>query len=165
MTKKYNFKEPAPLNDVAEFHDVFDLPILQKPTIPPADRCALRLNLLEEELKELKDAIEHKDLKEVIDAFCDLQYVLSGAILEFGFGPTFYKYFSEVQRSNMSKPCASEEEALATQAYYKNEKNTQSFIEKKDNLYLVYRDTDKKVLKSIQYSEADLGALLDEELR
>ena len=88
------FKEPKPLNDVAEFHDTFNLPVLDEPTIPSKKRCELRINLLEEELKELKVAIEENDIVEVIDAFCDIQYVLSGAILEFGFGEKFKDYGS-----------------------------------------------------------------------
>ena len=71
-----------------------------------------------EELKELKEAIEENDLVEVIDALCDIQYVLSGAILEFGFAEKFKEMFDEVQRSNMSKVCKTEEEAVQTQKHY-----------------------------------------------
>ena len=78
------YKEPNGLNDVAKFHDTFSLPIEEKPIIPDSKRCELRVSLLQEELNELKEAIEDNDLVEVADALCDLQYVLSGAILEFG---------------------------------------------------------------------------------
>ena len=78
---KNSFDEPQALNSVAEFHDTFNLPIELEPCIPSKERCELRINLIEEELKELKEAIQENDLVEVIDAFCDLQYVLSGAIL------------------------------------------------------------------------------------
>ena len=46
MNKK--FDEPQGLNDVARFHETFDLPILDEPTIPSAQRCALRVNLLQD---------------------------------------------------------------------------------------------------------------------
>ncbi|HZV43887.1 MAG TPA: nucleoside triphosphate pyrophosphohydrolase family protein, partial [Saprospiraceae bacterium] len=105
------FPEPHPLNDVAEFHSTFHLPILDTPQIPGADRCALRVNLLQEELDELKEAIEAKDITAVADALSDIQYVLSGAILEFGLAPKFKELFEEVQRSNMSKVCADMETA------------------------------------------------------
>jgi len=59
---KNEFPEPRGLNDVAEFHETFNLPIEKKPTIPAKDRCALRVNLLQEELNELKDAIADNDL-------------------------------------------------------------------------------------------------------
>lgn len=154
------YKEPQGLNHVAKFHDAFNLPILEEPTIPSEKRCELRVNLLQEELNELKDAIQDKDLTEVADALCDLQYVLSGAILEFGLADRFEPLFNEVQRSNMSKICKSMEEAEATQKHYKENKNTDSHIVERDGQYFVYRDGDKKVLKSIAYSPADLKSIL-----
>ena len=105
MSKKYD--EPQGLNDVAKFHKTFELPILAAPEIPSKKRCELRVNLLQEELDELKEAIDNDDLVEVADALCDLQYVLSGAIHEFGLGAKFKILFDEVQRSNMSKTCKS----------------------------------------------------------
>jgi len=82
-------KQPDALNLVAEFHETFKHPILQSPAIPGEDRCKLRVALLAEELKELEVAILEKDIVGVADAMCDLQYVLSGAILEFGLGNRF----------------------------------------------------------------------------
>ncbi|MBK9632332.1 MAG: nucleoside triphosphate pyrophosphohydrolase family protein [Saprospiraceae bacterium] len=153
---KHHFDEPNALNDVAAFHDLFDMPILEQAQIPSSERCNLRLSLLEEELKELRQAIEDNDLTEIADALCDLQYVLSGAVLEFGLGVKFKSMFDEVQRSNMSKACGTYEEALQTQAKYLEEKQTQSEIVQKENKFLVYRKEDGKVLKSIQYSPANL---------
>jgi len=60
--------EPSPLNSVAEFHRTFRHPVLQKPLIPSEDRCRLRLTLLEEELKELEDAVAVGDIVAVADA-------------------------------------------------------------------------------------------------
>ena len=73
-----NIEEPKPLNSVAEFHDTFGLPVLNEPQLISKERSALRINLLQEELRELVAAIEDNDLVEIADAFCDLQYVLSG---------------------------------------------------------------------------------------
>lgn len=157
-------KDPKALNAVSEFHKTFNLPILEEPQIPSKERCALRISLIEEELRELKEAIEANDLVEVADAFCDLQYVLSGAILEFGLGDRFNDLFSEVQRSNMSKACSTEEEAKATQAKYKEEKDVESYVEQRGDEYLVYRSSDSKVLKSVNYSPADIKGLLDDVL-
>lgn len=158
MSKK--FDEPKGLTDVAQFHDTFDLPILEEPTIPSPQRCALRVNLLQEELNELKDALADNDIVEVADALCDLQYVLSGAILEFGLGDRFKELFEEVQRSNMSKTCKSRDIAEQTQRYYKEEKNTDSYIVQRGDEFLVYREGDGKVLKSIEYSPADIKGKL-----
>jgi predicted HAD superfamily Cof-like phosphohydrolase len=99
------------LNQVAEFHKTFNAPILDTPQIPSKERADLRVSLLQEELDELKKAIEDNDLVEVADALCDLQYVLSGAVLEFGLGEKFVELFNEVQRSNMSKACDNEIQA------------------------------------------------------
>src|SRR5262245_35447747 len=104
-------KQPESLDLVAEFHTTFKHPILKEPGIPSEDRCKLRVALLAEELKELEVAILEKDIVEVADALCDLQYVLSGAILEFGLGDKFNALFQEVQRSNISKTCRTEKEA------------------------------------------------------
>ena len=61
----------------------------------------LRISLIEEELKEFKDAIFNKDIKEVADALTDILYVTYGA--GHAFGINLDNCFSEVQRSNMSK--------------------------------------------------------------
>jgi predicted HAD superfamily Cof-like phosphohydrolase len=158
--KQNGFPEPNPLNDVAKFHQTFHLPIPPEPVIPAMDRCDLRVNLLQEELDELKEAIEDRDLIGIADALADLQYVLSGAILEFGLGQSFKALFDEVQRSNMSKVCANLEEAEQTLAFYREHKSMEGFIIQDGDGYLVYRTADKKVLKSINYSEADLASIV-----
>ena len=104
-----------------------------EPSFPSPDRCKLRVSLLREEVQELQDAINDNDLVEVADALADIQYVLSGAILEFGMGSIFKNLFDEVQRSNMSKACKTAEEAEQTKLHYKTTKATDSFIEKVDD--------------------------------
>ncbi len=148
------------LNQVAEFHKTFKHPILDQPTIPDEKRCKLRVELISEELKELEQAIKDNDMVEIADALCDIQYVLSGAVLEFGLGEKFVELFNEVQRSNMSKACNSMEEAEDTVKHYKENKGTDSYIKEADGHYLVYRKEDNKTLKSINYSPADLEGIL-----
>ena len=153
-------QQPDSLNQVADFHKTFKHPILETPSIPDKKRCDLRVELIAEELKELEEAIKDKDLVEVADALCDIQYVLSGAILEFGLGDKFKALFDEVQRSNMSKACVTEEEAKATVAFYAKEKDTECYYKKEDGKFLVYRNADDKTIKSINYSPADLKSIL-----
>jgi predicted HAD superfamily Cof-like phosphohydrolase len=147
------------LNQVAEFHRTFHAPILDTPQIPAEARCQLRVSLLAEELDELRDAIADKDIVAVADALCDLQYVLSGAVLEFGLGDKFKALFDEVQRSNMSKACLTIADAEATVAQYQAKGFPCHYIES-DGKYLVYRDADHKTLKSVNYSPADLAGIL-----
>ena len=149
-------RSPAALRDVAEFHRTFKLPVPTAPAIPPPDRCRLRLNLLQEELRELAEAIKADDLVECADALADLQYVLSGAVLEFGLGDRFAAVFEEVHRSNMSKTCASQAEAEATLAHYR-ELDQEGRISAVGNKFLVHRTTDGKVLKNVHYSPAAIA--------
>lgn len=148
------------LNQVAEFHRTFNAPILDTPQIPSKERCDLRVELLQEELNELKQAIEDKNIVEIADALCDLQYVLSGAVLEFGLGEKFVTLFNEVQRSNMSKACATQQEADETIAFYK-EKGQEAYSEISGDKINVHRTSDKKVLKNKYYSPADLRTILE----
>ncbi|HEY9006084.1 nucleoside triphosphate pyrophosphohydrolase family protein [Ohtaekwangia sp.] len=154
-------KQPDALNLVAEFHTTFKHPILPAPAIPGEDRCKLRVALIAEELKELEVAILEKDIVSVADALCDIQYVLSGAILEFGLGEKFKALFEEVQRSNMSKACKTEEEAKATVDHYLKKDGTECYYTQEDGKWLVYRKSDNKTIKSIAYSPADLEAVLN----
>lgn len=159
--KLNNMTDPKTLTSVAEFHKTFQHPILDTPTIPSEARCNLRIALISEELKELEEAIQAKDIVEIADALCDIQYVLSGAVLEFGLKDKFNSLFEEVQRSNMSKACKDEQEAKATQAHYKT-KGVDSYYKEIDGLYLVFREGDNKTLKSINYSPADIAAIIKE---
>jgi predicted HAD superfamily Cof-like phosphohydrolase len=149
------------LNQVADFHKTFKAPILETPQIPSEQRCELRVSLLQEELDELSQAIKDNDFVEIADALCDIQYVLSGAVLEFGLGDKFVDLFNEVQRSNMSKACSTEEEAQRTLDHYKQKDGTEGYYKQVGDKWVTYRNGDDKVLKSISYSPADLKSILD----
>lgn len=151
------------LNQVAEFHKTFQAPILETPQIPSNERCELRVSLLQEELDELSQAIKVGDIVEIADALADLQYVLSGAVLEFGLGEKFVDLFDEVQRSNMSKACENQQEAISTLSHYKKKDGTEGYYKQvAGGKWVVYRNGDNKVLKSIGYSPASLKTILDE---
>lgn len=153
-------QQPDSLNQVAEFHKTFKHPILSTPAIPDENRCKLRVALIAEELKEMEVAILEKDLVGIADALCDIQYVLSGAVLEFGLGDKFKALFDEVQRSNMSKACKTEEEAKKTVQFYKDKDGTECYYKEEDGKWLVYRKSDNKTIKSINYSPADLEGIM-----
>lgn len=88
------------LQKVAEFHEAFDTPVGEHPTIPRRDRRKLRIELIREELEELENA---EDIVEIADALVDLHYVVMGSVLEFGLQGIFRELFDEVHDSNMSK--------------------------------------------------------------
>ncbi len=120
---------PSILEDVSEFHTVFRHPIEATPIIPSDERCRLRMALIKEEVQELESGVSDKNILEIADALCDLQYVLAGAILEFGLANKFRDLFGEVHRSNMSKAANSEEEATATIAHYKEKQDISCYYE------------------------------------
>ena len=99
------------LKKVKEFQEASLSPVLNNPTIIDKERFSLRVSLIKEELQELEDSYNNKNLKEMLDALCDLQYVLSGMVLETGFKDKFDDFFDKVHKSNMSKFCKTYDEA------------------------------------------------------
>jgi predicted HAD superfamily Cof-like phosphohydrolase len=91
------------LDQVREFHETYGLPVKDAPDISDRQTNELRINLIAEELQELRDAIKANDPLETLDALIDLQYVLDGAFLSFGLHHVKETAFNEVHRSNMSK--------------------------------------------------------------
>jgi len=91
------------LEMVQEFHETYGLPVEGEQTLSSEKTQALRINLLAEELDELKEALKDNDPVETLDALIDLQYVLDGAFLSFGMQDVKQAAFEEVHRSNMSK--------------------------------------------------------------
>ena len=88
-------------SSVKKFMETFGQEVKNKAEFPSKKIQDLRVSLIDEELSELKEAIENKDLKEVADALTDILYVTYGA--GHAFGIDLDKCFDEVQRSNMSK--------------------------------------------------------------
>ena len=86
---------------VKKFMETFGQEIKEKASFPNAKITSLRYNLIQEELEELKEAINKNDIKEVADALTDILYVTYGA--GHAFGINLDKCFEEVQNSNMSK--------------------------------------------------------------
>ena len=86
---------------VREFMETFGQEIKEKAQFPNEKITTLRHDLIKEELDELKEAMDNKDIKEVADALTDILYVTYGA--GHAFGINLDKCFEEVQNSNMSK--------------------------------------------------------------
>ena len=88
-------------NKVKNFMKTFGQEVKTKPSFSTNKINGLRYDLINEELEELKVAIENNDLLEVADALTDILYVTYGA--GHAFGIDLDKCFEEVQNSNMSK--------------------------------------------------------------
>ncbi len=86
---------------VKKFMETFGQEIKEKASFPTDEITSLRYELIKEELDELKEAMDRKDLKEIADALTDILYVTYGA--GHAFGIDLDKCFEEVQNSNMSK--------------------------------------------------------------
>ena len=88
-------------DSVRKFMKTFGQEVKEKAEFPSDKITSLRYDLISEELSELKEAINKKDIKEVADALTDILYVTYGA--GHAFGINLDKCFEEVQNSNMSK--------------------------------------------------------------
>jgi len=86
---------------VGDFMEKFGQEVKTKPEFPDNETIALRLELIQEELEELREAVGNADIVEVADALTDILYVTYGA--GHAFGINLDKCFEEVQASNMSK--------------------------------------------------------------
>ena len=86
---------------VKKFMKTFGQEVKEKAEFPNDKIVSLRYDLIREELEELREAFNKKDIKEVADALTDILYVTYGA--GHAFGIDLDKCFDEVQNSNMSK--------------------------------------------------------------
>ena len=86
---------------VAQFMKTFEQEVQTRSSLSTNKINDLRVNLIQEEVDELKEAIKNNDIIEVADALTDILYVTYGA--GHAFGVNLDKCFDEVQKSNMSK--------------------------------------------------------------
>lgn len=86
---------------VGDFMEAFGQEVLHIPTTPDFNLSALRLDLIEEEVQELRDGLANKSMLEIADALTDILYVVYGA--GHAFGIDLDDCFHEVHSSNMTK--------------------------------------------------------------
>lgn len=95
------------LEKLKEFNSTFEVPFSETQVIPHRDDAMLRFKLMNEENIEYKDAVQKETDEEkkveALDALVDMQYILLGTIIQWGFQEVFIDAFNEVHRSNMSK--------------------------------------------------------------
>lgn len=88
-------------DNVGKFMKAFGQEVYSKLNWPDGKIRKLRVDLIEEELSELKVAMLKRDQVEIADALTDLLYVVYGSGHTFGIN--LDKTFKEVHKSNMSK--------------------------------------------------------------
>jgi len=151
------------ISEVEEFNAVMGKPNNYNPVIPDEKEWMFVYNFILEELEEYKHACETGDIVEVLDALCDITYVSlgNGAMLH-GLKDKVWPAYQEVQASNLSKACTSEEEAQTTVEVRSKEQGEPCHYEKVGSYYIVYRTRDRKVMKNINYFRPDLSKFLNQ---
>jgi predicted HAD superfamily Cof-like phosphohydrolase len=98
------------VSEVEEFNAIMGKPNNYTPVIPDEKEWMFVYNFILEELEEYKHACETGNIVEVLDALCDITYVSlgNGAMLH-GLKDKVWPAYQEVQASNLSKACTSEE--------------------------------------------------------
>jgi hypothetical protein len=149
------------VSEVEEFNAVMGKPNNYNPVIPSEKEWMFVYNFILEELEEYKHACETNNIVEVLDALCDITYVSlgNGAMLH-GLKDKVWPAYQEVQASNLSKACISEEEAQETVRVRSTEQEEPCHYEQVGKYYIVYRTRDRKVMKNINYFRPDLTQFL-----
>jgi hypothetical protein len=145
------------VSEVEQFNHIMGKPNNYEPTIPEQKEWEFVYNFILEELEEYREACQNGDIVEVLDALCDITYVATGnGTMLHGLKDKIWPAYQEVQASNLSKACKTEEEAKETAKNEAERIGEETYYEKIDNMWVVYRKSDKKVLKSINYFRPNL---------
>ncbi len=207
-------KNEERINMVREFHDIFGhdnnhLPQYDLLNSNNEKKINFRISLIEEEINELIEAHNNKNLSEMIDAFCDILYVCYGTLITYGMkiemgtinknmneidfeelrillekikedkynfnnvnqlileiiykiikshdilmNKTIHNNFIEVHKSNMSKVCENEEDAIESVKKYSNHekyKNVGYRISNNKKYYIIYDKDTNKILKNYKF--------------
>jgi len=155
LNSKY-WKVPF-VDEVQEFNDMMGKPNRYEPTIGTPNDWKFVYDFILEELEEYKEACEKGDIVGILDALCDITYVsLGNGTLVHGLKGKIWKAYQEVQASNMSKSCETVSVAEETVKVRSEEKGHPCHWEQVGDRYVVYRSSDNKVMKSINYFAPDL---------
>ena len=145
------------IDEVEEFNALMGKPNNYEPTVPERKEWEFVYNFILEELEEYKEACERGDIVEVLDALCDITYVATGnGTMLHGLKDKIWPAYQEVQASNLSKACQTEEDAKATVIQRASEQGEACHYEKVGDYYVVYRTRDRKVMKNVNYFRPNL---------
>jgi len=146
------------VDEVEIFNNTFGKPNNYEPNIPSKKEWQFVYDFILEELEEYREACENGDIVEVLDALCDIAYVsLGNGTMLHGLKNQIWPAYQEVQASNMSKACKTEEEAIQSVSQRSKEQGEACHFEKvAEGRYIVYRSRDMKVMKSTKYFRPNL---------
>ena len=152
------------ISEVETFNVVMGKPNNYEPIIPERKEWEFVYNFVLEEIEEYKHACETGNIVEVLDALCDIAYVSlgNGAMLH-GLKTKVWGAYQEVQASNLSKACKTEEDAKATVEVRSKEQGKDCHYEKVGDYYIVYRTYDYKVMKNVNYFRPNLKQFFTQE--
>ena len=152
------------VNEVEAFNELMSKPNNYTPTIPEKKEWQFVYDFVLEELEEYKEACEKGDIVEILDALCDIAYVsLGNGTMLHGLKDKIWPAYQEVQASNMSKACKTQEEAVNTVKVRSQEQGEPCHWEQVGDMYIVYRTRDRKVMKSLTYFRPDLNQFFTDE--
>lgn len=152
------------ISEVELFNKTFGKPNNYTPNIPERKEWIFVYDFIKEELEEYKEACEKQDIVGVLDALGDITYVSTGnGTMLHGLKDKFFQAYTEIQASNMSKSCSTEEEAKQTVEIRSKEQGEECHYEKVGNKYVVYRTRDRKVMKAINYFKPNLHKFFEPE--
>ena len=152
------------VNEVEDFNNLMSKPNNYTPTIPEKKEWQFVYDFVLEELEEYKQACEEGNIVEVLDALCDIAYVsLGNGTMLHGLKDKIWPAYQEVQASNMSKACKTQEEAVRTVEVRSQEQGEPCHWEQVGDMYIVYRTRDRKVMKSLTYFRPDLKQFFTDE--
>ena len=145
------------VSEVEQFNKLMNKPNNYEPTIPGKKDWQFVIDFVKEELEEYEQACKNGDIVEILDALCDIAYVSIGnGTMLHGLKDKIWPAYQEVQASNLSKACQSQEEARLTVEKRSKEQGEPCHWEEVSDMYIVYRTRDRKVMKSINYFRPDL---------
>ena len=152
------------VNEVEDFNNLMSKPNNYTPIIPEKKEWQFVYDFVLEELEEYKEACEKGDIVEILDALCDIAYVsLGNGTMLHGLKDKIWPAYQEVQASNMSKACKTQEEAVNTVKVRSKEQGEPCHWEQVGDMYIVYRTRDRKVMKSLTYFRPDLKQFFTDE--
>lgn len=152
------------VDEVEIFNRVMEKPNNYEPTIPDEKQWKFVVDFIREETAELEEACKNRDIVEVLDALLDICYVsLGNGAMLFGLKDRILPGYAEVQASNMSKLCRTEDVAKESVKAMEAKYGVPYYYEQVGDHWVVYRKSDRKVGKSVEYFRPNLRKFFTEE--